>query len=68
MDIALKRAAYNGCKIAIGSATPSVESYKKALEGVYELVKMPERINKKPLPEEKTEEAVIGWLRGLSAR
>lgn len=51
MDIALKRAAYNGCKIAIGSATPSVESYKKALEGVYELVKMPERINKKPLPE-----------------
>lgn len=51
MDIALKRAEYNGCKIAIGSATPSVESYKNALDGVYELVKMPERINKKPLPE-----------------
>ena len=26
------------------------------------------RKNKKPLPEEKRREAVIGWLRGLSAR
>ncbi len=51
LEIALKRAEYNGCKIVLGSATPSVESYKKATEGIYDLVKMPERINARPLPE-----------------
>lgn len=51
LEIALKRAEYNACKIVLGSATPSVESYKKATEGIYDLVKMPERINARPLPE-----------------
>ncbi len=51
IDVALKRASYNDCKLVLGSATPSVESYAKAKSGVYNLIKMPERINKKPLPE-----------------
>lgn len=51
LEVALKRAEYNGCKVVLGSATPSVISYKRAQEGVYDLVKMPERINAKPLPE-----------------
>ena len=50
-DIAKFRADYNGCKLVLGSATPSVESYLKAKEGIFNLVKMPERINKRPLPE-----------------
>ncbi len=51
VDVASWRAAYNGCKLILGSATPSVESYLKAMEGEYNLITLPERINKKPLPE-----------------
>lgn len=50
-DIALLRAQYNGCKLVLGSATPSVETYQKAAEGEYELVSLPDRINARPLPE-----------------
>lgn len=51
VDIARMRAEYNGCKLILGSATPSVESYIEASEGRYGLVTLTERINKKPLPE-----------------
>ena len=50
-EIARWRAEYNGCKLILGSATPSVESYLKAADGEFNLITMPERINKKPLPE-----------------
>lgn len=51
VEVAKLRAAYNGCKLILGSATPSVESYICASEGTYGLEELPERINKKPLPE-----------------
>lgn len=51
IEIAKLRAQYNGAKLILGSATPSVESYVKAKEGEYNLIELPERINKKPLPE-----------------
>lgn len=51
VEIAKMRAEYNGCKLILGSATPSVESFSKAEEGVYNLISLPERINKKPLPQ-----------------
>ncbi|MGN1104308.1 MAG: primosomal protein N' [Candidatus Coproplasma sp.] len=51
IDIAAMRAEYNGCKLILGSATPSVESYISAIEGKYGLVTLTERINGKPLPE-----------------
>lgn len=50
-DVAKFRAEYNGCKLILGSATPSVETYLKAKNGEYNLAVMPERINKRPLPE-----------------
>jgi len=50
-DIALIRAKYNGCKLILGSATPSIETYMRAKSGEFNLIKMPERINKKPLPQ-----------------
>ncbi len=50
-DIALLRAKYNGCKLILGSATPSVETYMKAKNGEFNLVKLPNRINARPLPE-----------------
>lgn len=50
-DIAAFRARYNNCSLVLGSATPSIESYYKAEQGEYTLLNMPDRINKKPLPE-----------------
>ncbi len=50
-DVALLRAKRNGCKLVLGSATPSVETYKRAKEGEFSLIRMDKRINKRPLPE-----------------
>ncbi len=50
LEVALLRAKHNGCKLILGSATPSVESYAKAVAGEYGLITLKERINGKPLP------------------
>ena len=50
-EVAKLRAERNGCKLVLGSATPSVETYLKAQEGEYELISLPDRINRKPMPE-----------------
>ena len=50
-DVALLRAKHNGCKLVLGSATPSTETYKKAQEGEFSLIRLEKRINKRPLPE-----------------
>lgn len=50
-DVAFLRAKRNGCKLVLGSATPSVETYKKAKEGEFSLIRLEKRINKRPLPE-----------------
>ncbi len=50
IDVARFRAEFTGAKLVLGSATPSIESYKKAVDGEYNLIKLPDRINKKPLP------------------
>lgn len=51
LELAQKRAKFNNCKLILGSATPSVGTYQKAVEGGYKLIEMPQRINQKPLPE-----------------
>ena len=50
-EVAIKRAEHFGAKIVLGSATPSLESFKLAKDGVYNIITLPDRINKKPLPE-----------------
>ena len=50
-DVALLRAKKNGCKLVLGSATPSVETYKRAREGEFSLIRLDKRINKRPMPE-----------------
>ncbi len=50
-DVALFRAKYNRCKLVLGSATPAVDTYRRALEGEFGLIKLTKRINKRPLPE-----------------
>lgn len=51
LDIAEFRRNYNNCNLILGSATPSLESYRRALQREFVLISMPERINKRPLPE-----------------
>ncbi len=50
-DVALLRAQYNHCKLVLGSATPSVETYRRAKDGEFELITLPDRINARPLPD-----------------
>ena len=49
-DVAEFRARYNKCPLVLGSATPSIESYEKAKQGVYQLIELPVRANGKELP------------------
>ena len=44
-DVCIYRAFQHGCKVVLGSATPSLDSYARALKGVYSLVSLSERIN-----------------------
>lgn len=44
-DVAIHRARAFGCKVILGSATPSLESYSRAYKGVYKLITMDKRVN-----------------------
>src|SRR5699024_6033221 len=50
IQIARIRGQYHNCPVVLGSATPSLESYSRALKGVYDLYELNKRINKFPLP------------------
>jgi len=39
------------CKLVLGSATPSIESYYKSLKGEYELIEMHKRVNGNKMPQ-----------------
>ena len=43
-DVAIHRAQHHGCKVILGSATPTLESYARAIKGVYDLVELKNRI------------------------
>lgn len=49
-EIAEFRRKYNNSILVLGSATPSIESYAKALDGEYTLVEMPVRVNGMEMP------------------
>jgi primosomal protein N' (replication factor Y) len=49
-DVAILRGHRESAVVVLGSATPSVESYHKALQGKFELLTLPERIDGRPLP------------------
>lgn len=46
LDVALARAKYHNAPVVFGSATPSIESYTRAKQGIYKLITMKNRINK----------------------
>jgi primosomal protein N' (replication factor Y) len=53
-DVALRRAADQAVPLVLASATPSLESWRHALEGDYQLVDMPRRVLNRPLPTVQT--------------
>ncbi len=50
-DAALLRAHHLGIPVVLGSATPSMESWRNAREGKFELLRLSSRIRNRPLPE-----------------
>ncbi len=50
LDIAIKRSETHSCPVILGSATPTIESFARAVKGYYDFVELDERVNKKPLP------------------
>lgn len=50
VDIALKRLMYYKGVLVMGSATPSVVSYQRAKDGIYQLLELKQRYNANPLP------------------
>lgn len=50
VDVALKRLKYFDGVLLLGSATPSVVSYQRCREGIYQLIELKQRYNRTPLP------------------
>jgi primosomal protein N' (replication factor Y) len=50
-DVAVMRAKMASAVVALGSATPSLESYYNAKKNKYVLVELPDRVEQRPLPE-----------------
>ena len=49
-DVAVMRAKIEGCPVIMGSATPSVESYRNARLGKYRLLELPRRADGQIMP------------------
>lgn len=49
-DVAIFRANYNKCPLILGSATPKIETYKKALDNEFKLIELNERVNNLEMP------------------
>ncbi len=53
-DVAVRRAQQAGIPLLLGTATPSLESWQRALAGEFELLKLPKRVENRPLPHVST--------------
>jgi len=49
-DLAVMRSTMEPCAIVLGTATPSMESYRNASEGKYQLVELKERVDDRKMP------------------
>ena len=49
-DVAVMRAHLEGCAVLLGSATPSLESWRNTQTGKYQLVTLPQRVDDRRLP------------------
>src|SRR5881296_2318002 len=49
-DVAVVRAKIEKCVVVLGSATPSLESYRNAVIGKYQLLTLTQRVDQKQMP------------------
>ncbi|SFJ94238.1 replication restart DNA helicase PriA [Halobacillus dabanensis] len=50
-DVAVERGKTHKCPVVLGSATPALESYARAVKGNYQLLTMSKRMNESVMPE-----------------
>lgn len=50
IDIAIERSKFHNAKVILGSATPSLESFSRAIVNKYQLIQLKKRANAKNLP------------------
>ncbi len=50
-DLAILRASYNKAVVLLGSGTPTITSYAKAMKGKFTLLSMKKRVGDRPLPQ-----------------
>ncbi|CDQ19803.1 primosomal protein N' [Halobacillus karajensis] len=50
-DVAIERGKTHQCPVVLGSATPALESYARAVKGNYKLLTMSKRMNESVMPE-----------------
>ncbi|UCC67151.1 MAG: primosomal protein N', partial [Armatimonadota bacterium] len=49
-EVALKRGEMSGCPVVMASATPALESFYDAEQGRHRLLRLPTRVEERPLP------------------
>ncbi|MDO8588828.1 MAG: primosomal protein N' [Armatimonadota bacterium] len=64
-DAAIQRARASNAAVVLGSATPSIESYYRALKGDYTLLELPERALSQPLPSVRLVDLREEYTKGL---
>ena len=50
IEVAKKRGEYHNCPVIMASATPTLESYARAVKGIYKLLVLSKRVNNHSLP------------------
>jgi primosomal protein N' (replication factor Y) len=50
-DVAVMRAKMSDATVILGSATPSLESFRNSQSGKYQLIELADRVEQRPLPE-----------------
>jgi len=65
-DVALERTRAEGVPLVLGSATPSLESWHRAVSGTYQMVELPRRVLDRPLPDVRTIDLRNEFERGAS--
>ena len=63
-EVAIYRSQINQATVILGSATPAVESYYKALQGEYQLLELKHRAQNQPLPKVEIVDLAAEFRRG----
>ena len=63
-EVALERSRLSGASLVLGSATPDMETYLRATEGEFTLLRLPERVSAHKLPDMEIVDMVAEFRSG----